>query len=113
MAIKARMGVLNRVLKSLLEPYHAGPFTVSFQAPARVIPSPFALQLRTALSGAKGLRINSARNLALPGVNGNSVLKLRTVPDSSLPFRLLGMTGCARFFDNLPDSTVQRSAFGP
>jgi hypothetical protein len=31
--------------------------------PDHVIPSPFALPLRTALSAAKGLRVNSARNL--------------------------------------------------
>ena len=34
----------------------------------RVMPSPFALRLRTALNEVKGLRVNSARNLALlPG----------------------------------------------
>jgi len=36
---------------------------LSFWSPSRVIPSPFALRLRTALSAAKGLRVNSARNL--------------------------------------------------
>ena len=56
-----------------------------------VIPSPFAIPLRTALSEAKGLRVNSARNLLLhaaPENKADSSVAQRTPDFGMTPSRL-------------------------
>jgi len=64
-----------------------------------VILSPFALRLRTALSEAKGLRVNSAKDLLLRNQALTRLLvalRLR----SGQALRLLGMTGGTSFSTN-------------